>query len=432
VTTNRSIVRDIIAVFNTKIVVLALTLISSVIIARTLGADGRGLIALALIYPQLMLSIMEGGMRQSATYYLGKKLASDNIILGILFVYIFIAGIAGAILVYLLMKYSAGVEFDISILLVSSIILPASLAVSTLRGYFLGKQQIKHFNSVVWLQKLLYVAIVIILYLTDELSVFSLIVTNAAIALFNATQAFYFISIKLPARPKYDHQTFISMFKLGVIYASGFFLIKANYQVDILLLGWLSSTAELGVYALSVQLGELLWQLPAAVMLVLMSKSANSQAGGKHIIESVCKSVRLTFLITIFSCFGLLIVCYLLIVPIYGDEFAGAFRMITFLAPGLILAPIFKTINAYYAGNGRPHTSIVIMGCAVIVNIVLNVLSIPIYGGVGAALSSSISYALAALIFTLYFANKEQVKYREILFVKRSDFAPLIKKLRNR
>lgn len=432
VATNRSLVRDILAVFNTKIVVLVLTLISSVIIARALGADGRGLIALALIYPQLMLSIMEGGMRQSATYFLGKKLAGDNVILGILFVYIAIAGIAGTILVFLLMKYSAGVEFDISILLVSSIILPASLAVSTLRGYFLGKQQIKQFNSVVWLQKLLYVAVVIILYFTEQLSVFSLIVTNAAIALFNAIQAFYFISIKLPAKPKYDHQTFISMFKLGIIYASGFFLIQANYQIDIILLGWLSNTAELGVYALSVQLGELLWQLPAAVMLVLMSKSANSQAGGKDIIESVCKSVRLTLLITIFCCFGLLVVCYLLIVPVYGVEFTGVFSMIAFLAPGLILAPIFKTINAYYAGNGRPHTSIVIMGCAVVINIALNAIFIPTYGGVGAALSSSISYAIAALIFTLYFAHKEQLEYREILLVKQSDFEPLMKKLRNR
>jgi O-antigen/teichoic acid export membrane protein len=430
VVANKSVIRDIIAVFNTKVVVLALTLISSVIIARVLGADGRGLIALALIYPQLMLAIMEGGMRQSATYFLGKKLSADNIILGVLFVYIFIAGIAGAILVFLLMKYSAGVAFEMSILLVSATILPASLAVSTLRGYFLGKQQIKQFNSLVWLQKLVYVVVVIILALTDQLSVFSLILTNAVIALFNALQAFYFIGRKLPARPKYDHQTFKKMFKLGVVYAAGFFLIKANYQLDVMLLGWLSTTAELGVYALSVQLGELLWQLPAAVMVILMSKSANSQADGKSIIGSVCKSVRLTLLITFICCFGLLIASYILIGPVYGKEFSGAFLMIAYLAPGLVLAPIFKTINAYYAGNGRPHISILIMGTAVVVNVALNIIFIPSYGGGGAAVSSSVSYALAALLFTLHFANQQQVKFHEILVVKKSDFEPLMKKLR--
>ena len=60
-------------ILTTKIGVLIVGLLTMVLMLKGLGVEGRGLLAGLLIYPQLLVSLLEGGMRQTATLYLGKK-----------------------------------------------------------------------------------------------------------------------------------------------------------------------------------------------------------------------------------------------------------------------------------------------------------------------------------------------------------------------
>ncbi|WP_448249751.1 oligosaccharide flippase family protein [Thalassotalea agariperforans] len=426
----RSLLTDVISVFSSKIVVLVLTFLGSVVLARALSPEGRGILAAALIYPQLLLALTEGGMRQAAIYYIGQKKADKTEVIGALFSYILLASIGGSLLIYSLMAWFGTEFFDNAMMIVTALILPTSLAVNALKGVFLGNQNIKTFSKILWVQKLFYVIAIFILFLLNALTIFSAIVVTALAALFNVLQALYYLQKDKQLNCSFNKTTLISMLKMGIVYAVALFLITANYKIDIFLLGLLSTPEQIGNYVIAVQIGELAWQLPAAVTVVMLAKSANSKGG--EVISQVCQASRLTITITLFVLLGLLFISYFLITPIFGDDYKGAYEMLLYLAPGLLLATIFKSINTYFAGQGKPHFALIIMGISVTVNVIFNYILIPVYGAKGAAIASSLSYSLSAIISLYYFTKHTNSKILKILFINKQDIHMSITNLKRK
>ena len=60
---------------------------------------------------------------------------------------------------------------------------------------------------------------------------------------------------------------------------------------------------------------------------------------------------------------------------------------------------------------------------AVIINIVLNIIWIPKYGANGSALSSTISYSVAAILFLFIYSSKVGIPVREIFRYNNEDFS---------
>lgn len=417
------LIKNIFYVFNTKLLILVLGLLGTVAVSRALGAEGRGLVAALLIYPQLLVSVFEGGMRQASIYYLGKNLADESHIIGSIVLYTLLSSVLGYFVALYLMSSLEGGQYPPFLLWIAAILLPISLCVSGLRGYFLGTQNISGFNKVAWVEKLFYIVSILSLYALGYLTVTSVLYVTTLAALFNLLIGIaYFVSSK-PARPSFKWTLMVRMMKSGAVYAVAFFLITANYQIDILLLSWLAETSELGIYTLTVKLGELLWQLPAAVVVVLISKGANTDA--REMVQVICKTCRLTMLITLSSALCLWLGCYYLVVPVFGADFSAVSVMVTYLLPGIVLATLFKSLNSHYAGQGKPWHAVYIMGVAVTINVILNIYLIPRYGGNGAAIASSISYGISAILIVYTFCRLERVPVRDVLLIKLSDLTPL-------
>ncbi len=431
-THKHSLFDDVISIFSSKILLLALTFIGSVILARALNAEGRGILAAALIYPQLLLAITEGGMRQAATYFIGQKKAPDSEVFAALFCYIITASIAGVFMIYSLMFWFGADYFDNAMMIVTALILPCSLAVNALNGIFLGKQNIKGFSRVIWIQKLVYVVAIFILYLLNALTVFSAIIVTALAALFNFLQAFKYLKKSVVLSFSFNGTTLFNMLRMGVIYAIAFFLITANYKIDILLLGFLASPEQLGNYLIAAQIGELCWQLPAAILVVMLSKGANTNQKNERFLKSVCQISRLTVAITLITLLMIIFVAYYLIVPTYGADYNQSFMMLVLLAPGLLIATIFKSINTYFAGQGKPYYAIIVMGTAVIANITLNYALIPLYGGNGAAVASSISYAISSVLALYIFSKKLNVQILDVILVTKDDISHVFEQIKNK
>ena len=417
---------DILSVVNTKIIVLLLGLVGTVLISRGLGADGRGMLAALLIYPQLLVSVFEGGMRQATLLFLGKKKASEAEVLGAAFTYTFVSSFIGYFFVLSLMFNFEHDHYENILLIISGVVLPISLTVSTLKGYFLGLQKIQRFNRLAWIEKSVYAVGVVLLYFTGHVDVTSVLFLTVISSLINLILGLWFFFAIKPKIGFFKFKIFKSMFKIGIVYGVALFLIDVNYKVDILLINWLSTFDELGRYTLSVKLGELLWQLPGAIVVVLLSKGANSSA--KTMVPIVVKTIRITLFVTAILAMGLSVFCYLFVVPIFGAGFESVPLIVTTLIPGLLFMVVFKSVNSFFAGQGKPQYSIYIMVVAVVVNILLNILLIPKLGAIGAAIASDISYLLSSIVMLMFFCKKEQVKVSEMILIKRADFEPLVKK----
>jgi Na+-driven multidrug efflux pump len=105
-----------------------------------------------------------------------------------------------------------------------------------------------------------------------------------------------------------------------------------------------------------------------------------------------------------------------------GESFRGSISVLRILLAGVLLLTIFKVMNTDLAGKGKPWVSLKAMIPALLINISLNVLWIPEYGAQGAALASTVSYSIAALLFLYFYSKEVDIPITTILSYKKSDF----------
>ena len=90
----------------------------------------------------------------------------------------------------------------------------------------------------------------------------------------------------------------------------------------------------LGIYSLAAQLSQLLWILPQAVASVLYSYASSSSQ--EEAINYTVQLKQLSFYGTLVFGLAGLVLAYFFISVLYGNEFTGAFHLMTIFVIGVI------------------------------------------------------------------------------------------------
>ncbi|HEX3647819.1 MAG TPA: polysaccharide biosynthesis C-terminal domain-containing protein, partial [Pseudonocardiaceae bacterium] len=180
----------------------------------------------------------------------------------------------------------------------------------------------------------------------------------------------------------------------------GNLLWLVNLRLDFLILGALAGPAVLGVYAVASKFAELM-RLPAiALNYVLYPRFARAPAdvAGRDANRLLPRAAAVTLAMT-----PVLAIASVIALPVlYGRAFHGAVLPACILLGGLAFEGAAAVSSAYLCGTGRPGANSWGMGVGVIVTITLDVLLIPRYGAVGAAVASTAAYlATTGLLSTL-------------------------------
>jgi len=148
----------------------------------------------------------------------------------------------------------------------------------------------------------------------------------------------------------------------------------------------------------------------------------------------VAQLLRVSFVIIGVVSVGLLLFSELIIVGMYGENFRESISVLNYLLPGVLILTIFKVMNMDLAGKGKPWVSMKAMIPALVINVVINIILIPDMGADGAAISSTVSYGVAGILFLFFYSKAVNVPVKDILKYKRTDFDPILnvlKKLKN-
>ncbi|MAG32821.1 MAG: hypothetical protein CL908_18240 [Deltaproteobacteria bacterium] len=119
-----------------------------------------------------------------------------------------------------------------------------------------------------------------------------------------------------------------------------------------------------------------------------------------------------------------------LIVPwavplVFGEPYRASVMPLEVLLPGVAMFSIYKTLSRYFTAIDRQQANISTQIVSVIVNVLLNLWWIPLFGIMGAALASLASYALEAVLISIVFSRSTGVRLRTFLVVRREDFVQL-------
>lgn len=423
---NRSFLKDFVSVGLSKILMILFGLASTVIIARYIGPEGNGVIAALIVYPSLFMSFGSLGISQSVTYFLGQNLYEEfKLKIAITYIW-FLSSTISFLVCWALLAGFTNVEVDWVIILLALLPIPFTLFNTYNMGLFLGKNQIKQYNSVNWLPIMVVcmsnVLFVIVLGLGIKGALLSAAfgpMTMSIFLLFKNDFHSYF-------GKKVDFLLIKKLFSLGLVYAFSLLIINLNYKIDVILLDQFSDKTQLGLFSRGMAIAEYLWQIPMLFSTLVFARSASTK-NPKEFSFKVARLLRLSFLsISILSVI-LLIFANQIINLLYGEAFQGSVPVLQLLLPGVVILTIFKVMNMDLAGKGKPWIAVKAMLPALIVNVAINLVLIPSYGAIGSAIASALSYSVAGLVFLYFYSCETKMPIMQIVQLKKDDFDMLFK-----
>ena len=168
-------------------------------------------------------------------------------------------------------------------------------------------------------------------------------------------------------------------------------------RVDQVMLGQMAGDKEVGVYAAAVRVAEIWYFIPMAVVSSVFPniiKARESDEGeffnrlqrlyNLMVFLGYAVAVPMTF------CSGMIIKL------LFGTEYAAAGPMLALLVWAGLFANLAVARNAYLFAMNWSRVLLGAVACGAIVNVLLNILLIPRYGGMGAVIASLVSYWCAA------------------------------------
>ena len=170
----------------------------------------------------------------------------------------------------------------------------------------------------------------------------------------------------------------------------GDLLMLMNLRLDFLILGALAGPAVLGQYAVASKCAELMRLPSTACNYVLYPRFARvpravADVEARRLAWRCC-------LVTVLAVPPMIVAAVVGLPLLYGSGFRSAVVPACVLVVGLAFDGAAAVASAYLRGVGRPGVNSVGMGLGVVVTVALDVLLIPRYGALGAAVASSVAY----------------------------------------
>lgn len=397
--------RQVLLTYGLRLVLLPAGLANAILIARYLGPEGQGTFSAVTTYVGIAGILAGLGLGAAATRAAAMRpggaqaLAANARISGSL---LGIAGAAGLGVLRLLAP-DAFDRVPIGVLLLGAVALPFNLAASQLQGILLGLGRIRPFNAVEVLDRLLLLTGSVVLLAGFGLGVRELVAATALFAIVRLATLHALLGtrgFRLAGDAGLLRETAIVSSRAYAATILSFLVLRS----DIALIQGMLGTAATGVYAVAVQITDLLLVLPGAVGSLLFPRvAAGGSASNPAFTAKVC---RLAAAATASGCLAAAVAAGLGIVPVFGEPYHDAIRCVWVLLPGVLCVALQGILANDLAGRDYPVFIPAMWIALLAVNVGLNVALLPRLGIVAAAWSSTIAYAGSLAAMAAYWLRR--------------------------
>lgn len=170
-------------------------------------------------------------------------------------------------------------------------------------------------------------------------------------------------------------------------------LAVINNQASTLLLGGFASASDVAHFRIALQGASLVAVTLAAANLYLAPKIAAlySARDFDALQRLLAASAKLTFAVALVSAIGFCVLGRWLLEAIFGATYATAYPMLVILSIGQLINVGCGSVGTALNMMGHERDTLCCMALGAVANIALNVVLIPFWGGIGAAVASSTS-----------------------------------------
>lgn len=411
--------------FVTGILQLAFGIGISIIIARILGPQGKGIYSLAILFPFFLISFGNFGIAQASVFYIAKKTYLPKEVLGNNIILSFLLGIfsffIGLIIILFFSDYLFP-EIAKIYLFLALFLIPLLFFLSFINYLLLGMQRIKEYNFINIFQSFISLVLLLIFLLTLKLGVKEVIIANILSFFVTMIVSFYLAKRIIGVFHLRFNRSYIKdAFGYGFKIYLGDIIQFLHHRIDIFLVNIFLNPIAVGLYSISVTLVEKIWLISQSAGVILFPK-VSSETNKKNLKEFTPLVCRNVLLVTLIGTILLFFIGRLLIVLFYSKEFLNSVLPFQILLIGAVTMSGWRILANDLYGRGRPELNIYINFISVVLNIILNILWIPKFGIAGVAWATSVSYTFAFILILFTYSKISKNSIRNIIFIKASDF----------
>ena len=391
---------------------MAIGLATSVLLARQLGAEEYGRLALLLMASQVLLLVAVNWSHIGFVRFGSREFASMGAVaetlstrLGIVVPAAAVAAIVMVLARQPLAAYLGIPPVGVWLILVHFV---AACALSFIGAVFQARDQMARYGSCLFLDKALTLVFVVALPVIWTSSPLAVLTCYAASSLLVAIWGASVVGARTlrPTFPSRDAYRHMLAFSAPLLLSSWAGLFGTNW-LDLVILKWYVPIGEMGKYSLAFQLASVIQQVAVIFSTLLVPQLSVMVAEGQaERIRMFIERLLPYWLLGTSILFGLVLLGARAGVPlVFGDAYAGAAPVLALLMVASCAFALFSACLPLVSAYGS--TWVLTGNCfaSAAVNVALDLLLIPQFGIKGAAIATVFAYGTSAVI-ALAFVQK--------------------------
>jgi O-antigen/teichoic acid export membrane protein len=402
----------------------------SIVLARTIGPSGNGRYVLLATLVGITSMVVSLGLHAGITYEVSRGLWSVADAFRTSYRIALVAGcvgIVGAYAFYALTRETVfgGIETDVALLALAS--LPPVIAYEYGAAILLARERYEGYTTMLSVHAA--VLLVVGAGLAVPYGLPGAIVGLPASALLGAALGAWLLGSEA-RQDAVEKQTgsLARAVRFGLQSWGANLLQQVNYRFDVVILGGFAAASDVGVYSVALTLTGIAWVLPQAMQIVVFPRAASLDASfaegeisSAQSDEAIAKTIRHGVLLTLPTALVVSILLLLAVPLIYGGAFADTTPLGFIMLPGVLLLGVSKILGSVIAGRGFPRFALYAGAITVPLTLGLYFALIPPFDAWGAAVGSSVSYSLSALLGLVFFQRVTRIGVRQAFMPTRED-----------
>lgn len=371
-------------------IVLLAAVVSSPILARTLGADGRGELAAILAVVTAVPWLLDLGLAVWVARERARGQSRKDVLSAALPVAVACSLIGVVAAIPLSHALGAGRHVVEVYLQVGLFLSPLTVALWTLGALLVGESRWGLYAATRIVAAVVPVILIVMLAVLRQLTV-------------GSAAAAYLLGLVLSGmlclpllrgigRPSFDRTRTRAAAIFGARSWLSTISLTANVRLDQILMAGLVSSRELGLYAVAVSVGSITLGVIGAASSVLFPRVARGDA------DLAARSCRVTAMIVGVAGALLAVMTPLLLPPVFGAEFDGAVPMALILLLAAVPLAASTVLGSALVAAGNPTAAMRAEMLALALTVPALIVLLPQTGGRGAAVISLIAYTVKLVV----------------------------------
>lgn len=422
--------------FGARLLMTVNSVAAGVIVARWLGAEGLGALAVINVAVATVVQLGSAGLPSANTYFIAqdeRRFLAPAAMNSLLF-----AVVGGGVLACALILLAYGQpglfgNLSPKLIGIAAVSIPFQLLTLVGLNIFLAVGRIDRFNQLdVAGQSLVLVNALVALVLLGT-GLWTLISLNTAATILVSLVIAGLIGKHIVRQEgetawRPDFSLFKRMMKYGVKFHIATLAGLLIFRLDLLVVNHFSFAAEAGVYSVASQVAMMLMVLPGVIATLLFPRvTAERETSAAF----TCRVARHTTFVMLLVCLATVPASFLLPL-LYGAAFKDVSAQLLILLPGVFLIGIESVLVQYFNAAGLPLAIPLFWMATLIINLALVFALVPGFGARGAALASTISYTIIFMLVALYFRARTRRTLAETFFIGRMELRELLRMGRRR